>query len=98
METWQEFNPQAIRSIKDDFASKPYPAQWKILKYLQNGKVTIAATCVGYDLFNDEIIGPVYYLTDGEYCWLSTLEYYVRKYNLRLPSEFEKKILAIEVR
>ena len=32
-------------------------------------------------------------MTDGEYSWLSDLAYYVEKYNLRLPEEFEGKVL-----
>lgn len=94
METWKEFNTEAIKSLKDDFETEPYPGQWKILRYLRNGTIKLTATCVGNDVFSGEIIGPLYYMTDGRYCWLSTLEYYVRKYNLRLPTEFEKKILG----
>lgn len=30
---------------------------------------------------------------DGEYTWWTSLAYYVEKYNLRLPNEFEQKIL-----
>lgn len=93
MKTWKEFNAEAVKSIKDDFESEPYPGQWKLLRYLRNGKVTIASTCVAKDIITGENISALYYMTDSEYQWLSTLEYYVGKYNLRLPLEFEEKIL-----
>lgn len=31
--------------------------------------------------------------SDGEYGWSSMLPYYVKKYNMRLPKDFEKKVL-----
>ena len=41
------------------------------------------------DQISNEMIG----MNDGEYTWFNTLAYYVEKYNLRLPKEFEDKIL-----
>lgn len=98
MLTWKEFNTEAVKSMRDDFAKEPFPKKWKILRYLRKGRVTIVTTCVGNDIFTGERIGPLYYMTDDEYSWISTLEYYVRKYNLRLPRDFEKKILESEIK
>lgn len=36
-------------------------------------------------------------MNDGEYTWFNILAYYVKKYNLRLPEEFERKILNSKV-
>lgn len=33
-------------------------------------------------------------MTDGQYSWNNALPYYVRKYNLRLPKQFEEMALA----
>ena len=43
--------------------------------------------------YNIEVI----FMNDGKYSWTSTLIYYVEKYNLRLPLEFEKYVLNVTI-
>ena len=81
--------------IRKHMQSEPYPGQVRVAKYLEKGSVELAASSCGYDVFTGEIIAPTrMILTDGEYSWENTLSYYVRKYNVRLPREFERKILC----
>ena len=48
------------------------------------------------DLFTGELIPTEEKgLNDGEYSWLSSLIYYVEKYNLRLLPEFEQIVLDL---
>ena len=85
-----------LPSMRDSFEEKPYKGQNKIVAYLKNGKKTFARTEVATDKFTEEKI-PMEScgMTDGEYSWISTLAYYVEKYNLRLSKEFEDKVLSI---
>jgi len=83
-------------SMKDYFAKEPYQGMEKIAKYLESGKPTFAQAHIPRDFFTGEII-PIESTgkTDGEYSWMSVLPYYVRKYNLKLPKEFENKVLSL---
>ena len=94
MAMWKEFNPAASKSIKEDFANCEYANLAKIADYLDNGQVTLVSAEYGSDIITNQKITNTYCIvTDGEYSWSNTLSYYVRKYNLRLPKEFEDKIL-----
>lgn len=95
MSQWKEFNPAASKSIKDDFQSKAYDYQPEICNYLDNGKVSLSATTCGTDILTGVRITNTYcILTDGEYSWSNTLSFYIKKYNLRLPHDFETKVLS----
>lgn len=92
---WKEFGADNNKSIKDDFQNKPYENQTCVADYLDKGVVSLMSLDYGRDLFTGEKITDNYYIaTDGEYTWANTLSYYVRKYNLRLPRDFEEKALA----
>lgn len=94
MAEWKEFNPLAEKSIKDDFRDSPSPDYQKIISYLDNGEVKDSATSRDTDVISGESIDKTKcILTDGEYSWSGSLGYYVKKYNLQLPKEFEEKIL-----
>lgn len=83
-------------SIKDFCLDDAYPGKDKIIKYLNNGKKTYASTAKAQDVITGNRLDvELYGMTDGEYSWLSTISYYVDKYNLRLPKEFENKVLNI---
>lgn len=88
-------NSSKLPSMKTFFEEKPYVGIERIIKYLESGVPTFATAGLPFDFFTGERI-PGYDngMTDGEYAWMSTLSYYVRKYNLRLPKEFENKVLA----
>ena len=83
-------------SMKESFSQHPFEGKDKIVQYLKNGKTTYVQPKLATDFFTGERI-PVESmgLTDGNYSWHSTLTYYVEKYNLRLPKEFEDYVLKI---
>jgi hypothetical protein len=93
---WREFGVPNAPSIKDSFEAEPYEGMERIANYLDNsGEVTICAASGSVDVLTQESISDKrQMLTDGEYAWNNTLSYYVRKYNLRLPKEFEDKVLG----
>lgn len=81
-------------SMKNFFSERPYNGQEKIIHYLRNGKEDMCRMEVAKDIFSGKIISnEMIGMNDGEYTWFDTLAYYVEKYNLRLPKEFEDKIL-----
>ena len=83
-----------LPSMKDSFMDKPYKGQEQVAAYLEKGKKTYAKVELPTDKFTGErIFVESCGMTDGEYTWLSVIPYYVRKYNLRLPKEFEEKVL-----
>ena len=89
---WKEFGSDVNRSLQDDFCPQKYSGQDNIAKYLDAGTVLLVSPECDVDVFtNERIKGTSNILTDGEYSWPSSLSYYVREYNLRLPAEFEKK-------
>ena len=81
-------------SIKDAFEEKAYDGQSDIVKYLNNGKVTMTSTGYATDIVTGQTIKkPKTFMNDGKYSWTSTLAYYVENYNMRLPKEFEDYVL-----
>jgi len=97
MSTWKEFNPSARKSMKEDFDAYASPFSNKLLAYLDKGEVILSSPGSAIDVFSGERINQTNsILTDGEYSWSSSLGYYIRKYNLHIPKEFEDKILRAE--
>ena len=61
---------------------------------LKNGNDDMVSLMASKDVITGEPIPMTMKgMNDGEFTWLNTLAYYVEKYNLRLPKEFEEKIL-----
>ena len=92
---YNEFGPgMGLPSIKDSFQAERYPGQDMIIEYLRTGgEVCMARPGSDIDKFTGEKIGFESYLkNDGEYSWYSYLSYYVDKYNLRLPEDFEQHV------
>jgi hypothetical protein len=95
MASWKEFNPYAKKSMKDDFSQEELPFTSEIIAYLNRGEVVLVSPSCSVDVLSGEIINPTKcVLTDGVFSWSDSLEYYVQKYYLRLPSEFLEKILG----
>ena len=92
---FREFGLENGPSIKDSFSSAPFPNKQKIIKYLSDGKIGMVSGSSYIDVITGENtkIGKCI-MTDGEYTWPGILMYYVDKYNLRLPSEFEAKAIS----
>ncbi len=94
---YDEFGPNmGFDSMRKHFAEVPYEGIEKIVDYLEAGKKTYAKAARAIDVFSGDPINTEYVgMTDGEYSWNSVLPYYVEKYNLRLPEQFEKKVLNL---
>lgn len=92
---YDEFAPNmGFPSIKEHLQDAPYKFQSDILHYLMNGNIHMVTA----SRFSDVITGKLtdrelVYMDDGKYSWSSKLPYYVEKYNLKLPEEFERYVL-----
>lgn len=86
-------------SMKDYFENEPYPEQNSIIEYLQhNGVVKMISMGHKYDFITgEEIEHETLHYTDRHFVWTSTLIYYVKKYNLRLPKEFEGWVMDLRI-
>ena len=93
---YEEYGPNmGFPSMTTYFEAEPYPNIEKIIYYLENGTKTYVRAGLGKDFFTGERFGTEYVgMTDGEYSWNTSLVYYVKKYNLRLPMEFENKVVS----
>lgn len=80
-------------SMKDFFEKKPYEGQKEIVEYLKAGRKTFAAAGLFKDFYTGEYKSANYAMTDETFTWMSSLIYYVERYNLRLPQEFENHVL-----
>ena len=80
-------------SMKDYLLDAAYDGKDRIVNYLRHGNEDMCRMEVAKDVFTGEIIGTEIGMNDGEYTWFDTLAYYVEKYNLKLPYDFEKKVL-----
>ncbi len=82
-------------SMKDFFLDKKYPGQDIIVEYLKNGTPSMVGVGYPIDVYtNERIPGENILMSDGEYDWFRPLAYYVQKYNLQLPIEFQKHVLS----
>lgn len=94
---YDEFGPNmGFASMRDSFEEKPYENMDKVIYYLENGIKTYIRISKGKDVFTGASFDTDYSgMTDGEYSWNSTLAYYVKTYNLRLPKDFEDKVCNV---
>lgn len=94
---YDELSPgQGFPLMKDNFYYGDYPKKDKIINYLRNGNIDMVSARTPEDVFTGEIInGYMLGMNDGVYMWWNTLAYYVDKYDLRLPPDFEKHILTM---
>ena len=92
---WREFGVASAPSIRSMFEDRPYSGIEKIVRYLEKGHAHLVAAGVGIDALTGKQVMSFYELRDdGDYAWSSMLPYYVKKYNMRLPKEFEEKVLS----
>lgn len=92
---YEEFAPgMGFPSIKTDLQKEPYASKEKILEYLRNGNVHMVTASRIVDVFTGTTVNSeLVFMDDGKYSWSSKIPYYVDKYNLKLPEDFEKHIL-----
>lgn len=80
--------------MRDSFEKAAYPRKNDILHFLRNGTVEFARASRAKDVFSGDLIpSEVLIMHDGDFYWSNTLAWYVEKYNLRLPNDFERHIL-----
>lgn len=93
---YKEFSPNMeFPSIKDSLCDAPYENKDKILEYLKSGNVYMVTASKVIDAFTGEITNyELIYMDDGQFSWSSKIPYYVEKYNLKLPVEFEQHIIS----
>ena len=92
---YDEFSPgRGYDSIKNHFVPIGYANKEKIVEYLMSGSVDMVSAELPKDVLTGQVItGEKLGMSDGKFAWWNTLAYYVEKYNLRLPEEFENHIL-----
>lgn len=93
---YKEFETESKVSMKDFFEKEGYENQEKIAEYLKsNGKNIMVSASYHKDVFTSQSTGiEEICKEDGKYRWFNILAYYVEKYNLRLPEDFEIHILG----
>lgn len=80
--------------MKESFQKTDYPGKDKVISYLRSGTVDMVSAAAPVDVFTGEKIAPEKLgMNDGTFMWWDMLSYYVERYNLRLPEEFERHIL-----
>ena len=81
-------------SLKDNIQHERYENQENIARYLRNATEEFMRWSISKDIFTGKPIPNTYsFMSDGVFWWSIVLAYYVEKYNLRLPKEFEEHIL-----
>lgn len=92
---YNEFAPDmGFPSIKEHIQKEPHKSKDAILKHLRNGNVHMVTASRIVDVFSGETTNiELVFMNDGKYSWSSKIPYYVDKYNLRLPKDFEDHIL-----
>jgi hypothetical protein len=73
------------------------PAQHKaeVVRYLKSGKTLIYSPGIATDVFDDSATSDTpSIVTDGTYAWRKEIAYYVDRYDIELPSEFEAHMRA----
>ena len=92
---YDEFAPNmGFPSIREYLQNEPYKFQEAVLQYLMSGNIHMVTASRFSDVITGELTDrELVYMDDGEYSWSSKLPYYVEKYNLRLPEDFDQHVL-----
>lgn len=93
---YEELEPgRNFPRLKDSLEEEAYSHKEDVLRFLRSGTVDFARASRAKDVFSgDTIPTEVLVMHDGDFFWSNTLAWYVEKYNLRLPRNFEKHILS----
>lgn len=80
--------------LKDSLEENPYPHKENIIHFLRSGTIELTGMSAVKDIFTGKAIpAGSHIMSHGDYVWGSDLAWYVEKYNLRLPKDFEDYIL-----
>ncbi|TRX33230.1 hypothetical protein FNW52_15845 [Flavobacterium sp. ZT3R18] len=85
-----EHNPILYSLRFDEFKKKCTYDNEMVLKHLKKGSVIATTMHVISSLIknDNQIIGGILYLTDGDWIWTNYLSYYVEKESIELPEDF----------
>ena len=84
-------------SLREHTQNVPYKSKDAVLKHLRNGNVHMVTASKVVDAFSGEATNlELVFMNDGKYSWSSKVAYYVDKYNLKLPEDFERHILDVQ--
>ena len=95
--TFKELSPKRDHPKMDEYIDKlPYTHKQTVINFLLNGgQIQLVQLSRLKDIFTGDIIPyEVMVMSDGDYYWPNYLAWYVEKYNLRMPEDFEKYILV----
>ena len=82
-------------SIKDNITDTLSYNKDKVVKYLSEQKRIAGCPREAIDCMTGEVISQSFSVyNDGEYEWCDFLVYHIKKYNIKLPKEFIKKVEA----
>lgn len=83
-----------FRALRITYKKNHIISKEMILKHLYNGNIHMVTASRIVDLISGETTNiELVFMDDGKYSWSSAIPYYVDKYNLKLPQEFEKHVL-----
>lgn len=84
----------SLPPMRDYLEKEAYPNKKDIIRFLRNGTIELAGMSRDKDIFTGEVIpAEVLIMHHGDYVWANVLAWYVEKYNLRMPKDFEAYIL-----
>ena len=82
-------------SIKDFIVTKVDYDKKKVIDYLSSHKRIAGCPREAIDCITGKKISESFSVfSDGEFTWCDFLIYHIQKYNIALPKDFVKKILA----
>jgi len=92
---YDELEPgQGYPKMTESFEDGPYPHQKTIVWFLRHGNVECVQASRERDVFTGKWIPTeVLVMSSEDFYWSNELAYYVERYNLRLPKDFEEHIL-----
>lgn len=84
-------------SLADARGKRPPANQAQVVAYLKAGKVLVMSPGLVKDAFDrGTLAGTRSMRTDGVYAWPDSLAFYVERYQVELPAEFEEHMAKRE--
>jgi hypothetical protein len=98
-ELWPRWRGVELPSIRDAVSDRPEPDEDELAEYLRGGQKLMVFMGVTEDLFGsgEQFFGHNI-MTDGSWVWRESMCFYVRRYHVRLPSEFVEAVRAVDYR
>lgn len=82
-------------SVADLRGKRKPEHQARVVDYLRAGKVLVMSPGLVNDVFDKTVVaGKRSIRTDGEYAWPDSLAFFVERYQVELPADFEEHMAA----